>query len=266
MKTIRARGLDFAVHDSGQGPPVLLIHGFPLNHTMWSPHMDELAATRRVIAPDLRGFGGSQTSPGVATMEDYADDLFAILDALEVRDPVTVCGFSMGGYIAFAFWKKYASRVRGMVLCDTRASADTPEAAKGRRALAERVLADGHEPVLDAMLGKLFAPETSERDPGLIEQVREMIESNSLEGIAAALRGMAGREDATALLPKIDVPVLVIVGAEDAIIPPAEMRDLANAMPRAALIKIPDAGHMTPMENPQGFRDALASPEAAEVI
>jgi pimeloyl-ACP methyl ester carboxylesterase len=265
MKTIKAKGLKFAVHDSGQGRPVLLVHGFPLHHAMWSAQIEALTPRCRVIAPDLRGFGESEAAGDVVTMDMFADDLAVILDALEIEEPVCLCGFSMGGYIAFAFWRKYASRVRSMILPNTRPSADTPEAADGRRKMADRVLAEGSEPLIESMIGKMFAPDTPKRDPALVRKVRAMMEANSREGVAATLRGLADRADVTAMLPRMDVPALVIVGSEDQISTPKEMSGMAKAIPRAKFVEIPGAGHMAPMEKPREFCDALTGPAAGVI-
>jgi pimeloyl-ACP methyl ester carboxylesterase len=186
----------------------------------------------------------------MVTMDDFAADLAAWLDGLGIGEPVVFCGLSMGGYIAFQFWRHFATRLRGLVLCDTKATADTPEGAAGRRAMAERVLGEGAAPLVETMLPKLLAEDTVRERPELVEQLRSMIASGNPQGIAAAARGMAERPDMTAALAEIRCPTLVVVGQHDAISPPAEMRGLANAIPGARLAEIPAAGHMAPMENP----------------
>jgi 3-oxoadipate enol-lactonase len=258
MQEIRVDGVRLAVVDRGRGQPLLLVHGFPLNHTMWENQIQALSASCRVIAPDLRGFGHSTASAGAVSMRRFADDLAALLDALHVEQPIVLCGLSMGGYISFAFWQAYAARLCGLILCDTRAAADSPEAAAGRQAMAERVLRDGPGFVANAMLPRLCCAATHERRPEVAAAIRRMILAAPPQGVAAAALGMAQRLDMTALLPAIACPALVIVGRDDAISPAAEMRTIAQAMPRATFVEIADSGHMSPMEQPQAVNRAIA--------
>jgi 3-oxoadipate enol-lactonase len=257
MHTVNVEGSDLKVLDRGSGSPVLLVHGFPLDHTMWRHQIESLSTTHRVIAPDLRGFGGSTATPGTMTMERFADDLNEILIALEVKEPVTLCGLSMGGYIAWRFWKKYGDKLARLVLCDTKAQPDTAEAAKNRYTLAMKVVAEGPTVVAEAMLPKLFAAESQSRIPEVIEAQRRVMLAASPEGIAAALRGMAERADTRPWLANITVPTLVIVGTEDGISPPAEMREIAAAIPGAQFVEVPGAGHMTTLEQPEAVNTAL---------
>jgi 3-oxoadipate enol-lactonase len=255
--SVTVRGEAFAAVDAGDGPPVLLVHGFPLDHTMWSAQLEELRRDHRVIAPDLRGFGGSVVSDGAVEMGRHAEDLADLLDALGVREPVVLCGLSMGGYVAFAFVQRHARRLAGLVLCDTKATADDAAAAEGRLQMAERVLADGNASVAEAMLPKLLGPETLASRPGVVAAVRRMILSAPPRGIAAAQRGMARRPDVTALLARIAVPTLAIVGEHDAIAPPATMRALAAAIPGSRFVQVAGAGHIAPMESPDAVNAAL---------
>ncbi len=257
MRTINASGATFGVFERGAGAPVVFIHGFPLNHSMWARQVDELATGNHVIVPDLRGFGRSTVTDGTVTMAQQADDVAAILNELGIQQPVSLCGLSMGGYVAFEFLRKYRERVRSLILCDTKSAADTGEAAAGRRQMADRVLVDGAGFVAEAMLPKLLHPRTATAQPLLAESVREMILSTDPRGIAAAQRGMAERADATSLLSTINVPTLVLVGQEDAISPAAEMKKLADSIPQAEFHIVPDAGHMAPLENPAFVNAAL---------
>nr|HPM85389.1 alpha/beta hydrolase [Candidatus Anammoximicrobium sp.] len=165
----KVRGLNLNVVESGAGLPVLLVHGFPLDHTMWQPQLEALAGEAHVVAPDLRGFGASDAGGETVSMEDYADDLAALLDARTIQEPVVFCGLSMGGYIAWQFWQRHRARLRGLILCDTRAAADTPEAAANRLATADRVLREGPSPVLQAMLPKLVAESMAKAGPEVVE-------------------------------------------------------------------------------------------------
>jgi 3-oxoadipate enol-lactonase len=256
-RIVRAGDLELAVVERGAGMPLLLVHGFPLDHSMWNAQLEALGRQWRAIAPDLRGFGASQASPGTASMEQMADDLAALLDTLQIAEPVVLIGLSMGGYVAFEFLRRHPHRLRGLVLCDTRAVPDTAEAAAGRHKLAAQVLEQGAGPVADAMLPKLFGAHTRESNPDAIEATRHVILANQPAGIAAALLGMAGRADMTADLPGIALPTLIIVGQDDAISTVDEMRGMARSIPGCEFVVIPRSGHMTPLENPVAFNEAV---------
>lgn len=259
MQRIPLNDIELALHEAGTGRPVLLVHGFPLNHHMWDAQVAALSASHRVLAPDLRGFGQSDVTEGTVTMDQMADDLAALLDAQKITEPVVLCGLSMGGYVALAFWRKYAARLSGLILCDTRSAPDSPEAAAGRETTAQNVLASGPQPVVDVMRNKLYAPATLQDKPQLVAEVEAMMQTTAPAGIAAALRGMAVRPDSTPSLPQIAVPTLVLVGEHDAISPPAEMRGIAEAIPGAEFVEIAGAGHMAPMEDPAAVNQALLS-------
>ncbi len=257
MAMVSINGDSFFVTDQGSGPPLLLVHGFPLNHTMWIHQIEEFASRHRVLAPDLRGFGKSVVTAGTVTMQQHADDLAAILDKMEINDPIVFCGLSMGGYIAWQFVEKYGGRLAGLILCDTRAIADTEEAREGRIAMAKRVLQEDPEFVAEAMLPKLVARDTSASRPEIARAIREMIVGTAPNGIAAAQRGMAERPDVTQQLSTIKVPTLVIVGEHDEISRAQEMREIADAIPNSRFVEIAGAGHMTPMEQPEALNAAM---------
>jgi 3-oxoadipate enol-lactonase len=257
METETVNGVKLALVDRGDGTPLVLAHGFPMDHAMWNSQIESLSKTHRVIAVDLRGFGQSEATDGPTTMEQFADDLAAVLDARRVSEPVVLCGLSMGGYIAFAFWRKYAARLRGLILCDTRAETDSPDVVAARRATAQRVLAEGPGVLVEGMAARLFAKATPRTQPELLEKLRRMAEGCSARGVAAASLGMALRPDSATILGDIRCPALVIVGQEDAISPPDEMRRMAGAIPNARLVVIPDAGHLSPMERPTEVNGAI---------
>jgi pimeloyl-ACP methyl ester carboxylesterase len=239
-----------AYDDDGPGPVVVLLHGFPLNRKIWSAQEASVGSMYRVIAPDLRGHGESAAPAGVYTMDDMAGDVLKLLDALQVDEPVVLGGLSMGGYVALSLLALAPERVRALMLIDTRASADTPEAARNREELARVVeTSRSTKHVVDAMLPRLFSDETRSRRAHLIGPVREGMERISPRAVAGALRGMAQRPDRTADLPSIAVPTLVMVGAHDVITPPEESRKMAAAIPNAQLAIIPEAGHLAPLEN-----------------
>jgi pimeloyl-ACP methyl ester carboxylesterase len=260
-------GVTLNVEDRGSGPPVVLVHGFPLDHRMWDAQIDALADGFRVIAPDLRGFGKSTLAEDDAEngvgMERYAADVVAVLDALEIGEPVVVVGFSMGGYAAWQLALRWPARLRGLVPCDTRAAADADEARAGRLKMAEAAMQAGNSSPALAMLPKLLAPETHQQRPDIVERTRAIIERQSAEAVAAAQRGMARREDVTGRLREIACPAECIVGIEDAISTPQEMHEIARLlaetrMAEARLVEIEFAGHMTPLENPTAVTEAIA--------
>lgn len=245
------------VSDEGHGPPLLLVHGFPLDHTMWREQIRHFSGSRRVIAPDLRGFGKSDVTPGTVTMQRFADDLAKLLDALRVREPVCFCGLSMGGYIAWQFAELHRRRLGSLILCDTRAIADDAAGKRNRELVATRVLKDGPGFIADSMPEKLFSRKTHTNRAALVTETQDVIRRSPAEGVAAAARGMAARPDVSDRLGAIDVPTLVIAGAEDAISPPEEMRRIADAIPAAQFIAVPDAGHMAPLEEPAAVNKAI---------
>jgi len=259
MPTVTVNNVSLSYEDAGRGVPLLFVHGFPLDHAMWQEQIAALSGQFRVIAPDLRGFGRSGVTAGVVTMEQMADDLAALLEAVAIREPIVLCGLSMGGYVALEFWRKCAGRLKAFILCDTRAAADTPEGAANRLAIADRVLREGPRPLVDSMLPKLFSPRTRGDRPQVVEQMERVMMAAAPQGIAAAARGMAERRDFTAELKNVRCPTLAVVGADDALSPPAEMQGLAAAIPAAQFCVVPAAGHLAPYEQPAAFNAAIAS-------
>lgn len=252
---VTGAGATLAVQVRGEGPPVLFVHGFPLDHAMWSHQLSALEGWRR-IAPDLRGAGDSDVPPQDYSMGRYADDLRAACDALDVADAVC-CGFSMGGYVLFEFLRRYRSRVRALVLCDTRPEADTAEGKRARDENAALVEHDGVGALADRVVPKLFGATTRAGRPELVELVREMARRQPAAGVIGALRAMGDRPDATVLLGGVTVPTLVLHGAEDEVAPPAVARAMAARIPGARYVELRGAGHLAPLEQPEGVTRAL---------
>jgi len=247
-----------AYDDYGPGPVVVLLHGFPLNRKMWSLQEGRVGSMYRIIAPDLRGHGETAAPPGVYTMEEMAGDVIELLDALQITEPIVLGGLSMGGYVALALIAHYPERVRGLMLIDTRAAADTPEAARNREDLARKVEASGNVGhVVEGLFPRLFSESTRVGHPERVTWLRAAMEKTSPRGVVGALRGMAVRPDRTADLARITVPTLVMVGADDVLTPPDEVRKMAEALPRAKLVVIPNAGHVSPFENPDAANEAI---------
>ncbi len=249
--------------ERGSGLPLLLIHGYPLNHDMWRPQISALSAEVRVIAPDLRGHGSSEADlPPMAHSQAYsmamhADDCAALLDALGITQPIVIAGLSMGGYIAFAFLRSYPERVAGMILAATRAGADLPATRDNRTTAIITAREAGIAPVIEAMIPKLLSPAVERLHPGLPNRLAEIMANNSLEAIIGDQLGMMERPDSTPFLEHISVPTLLIHGADDQIIPLEDMQDMEAKIPQAELQIIPDAGHMVNLEQPQGFNQAV---------
>jgi len=244
----------------GTGRPIVLVHGFPFHSGMWSEQIGPLRKIGRVILVDLLGFGASAmngATPATLTMDQQADAVAAALDHLKVREPATYVGFSMGGYVGWSFVRRHRARVDSLVMCNTRALADTPEAAQARREMANAVEGKGHKLVIDALLPKLVAPRTLSHRPDVCARVVDLIEEAQLAAIAGAQRGMAERPDSTQLACELDLPVLALVGEHDAISKREELEALTGRMRDATLAVIPDAGHMTVFENPAATNRAL---------
>ncbi len=241
------------------GPPVLLVHGFPLDRGMWRGQLDGLSAIARVVAIDLPGFGDTPpANDGRApfTMDAAADAVIAVADALGFARFV-LGGLSMGGYVAFAILRRHAHRLLGLALCDTRAEADTPDTQRGRLADAERALAEGPGFLVEPSLERLLAAETFTLHPEIVKTVEVMMRRSTAAGVAGMLRGMAERPDARGLLRGIAVPTIVIAGAADVITPPDGAQKLAAAIPGAEFAVIPAAGHVAPLEAPDATNAAL---------
>jgi len=256
MTRIRINDIELAYTDTGAGRPIVLIHGYPFNRSLWTEQIPALSNSYRIIAPDLRGFGDSDASQDPSTMNRLAADVALLMDHLEIPR-ATICGLSMGGYVALAFYKQFHSRVRALVLADTRAQADTDEAKQTRAQQAEKALSEGMAGIAGAMLPKLLTPETVSKRPEIVKFVRDMMLKSKPEGAAAALRGMAEREDQTELLLKISVPTLIVVGAEDAITPVSDSEQMHHAIGGSRLVVLDHAGHVSNVERPQQFNDAL---------
>jgi len=249
-------GIRLAYSDQGTGLPVILVHAFPLSRAMWAPQVDALSGRWRVIAVDLRGHGDSDAPLWCYTLDQFVEDLRALLDHLALPQAVFV-GLSMGGYILFAFYRRYRERVRALVLADTRAQADTAEGRLGRFNLAQTAYRQGPSAVADAMIPKLFSPATLRERPELLQLARGIIEANRISGIAGDLMAMAERADSTPLLNEITVPTLIIVGDQDVATPPSDARIMADGIRGSRLVVIPGAGHLSNLEQPEAFDQAL---------
>ena len=252
---VAGAGVSLAVEVRGAGPPLLLVHGFPLDHAMWGGQVAAVAGWR-CIAPDLRGAGASESPADGYSMARYAEDLAAVCDALGVSDAVC-CGFSMGGYVLFEFLRRYRSRVRGLVLCDTKAEADTAEGKRGRDENAALVERAGVTALADRVVPKLLGASTLAGRPEVLAQARAMALRQPAAGLIGALRAMRDRPDSIRLLDDIAVPTLVVHGVEDAVAPPAGARAMAARIRGAHFVEVKGAGHLAPLEQPGEVTRAL---------
>ncbi len=255
---VHINGIDLAYSDQGQGAPLVLIHAFPLNRAMWEPQVQALATHHRIITVDLRGHGESDAPMWHYTLEQFADDVKALLDHLTVSQ-ATFVGLSMGGYTLFALYRKYPERVKALVLADTRAQADTEEGKAGRFAMAQTAYTKGAKAIADLMLPKLLSQASLEKRPDLVDTLRGIIMRNQISGIVGDLMAMAERPDSTSLLKDMTCPTLVIVGQDDVATPPSEAKFMAEKIPHSRLEIIPNAGHASNLEQPEAFNSVLQS-------
>jgi YbgC/YbaW family acyl-CoA thioester hydrolase len=258
VSRMTVNGVSLAVERRGEGPAILFVHGYPLDRTLWAHQVAHLEGCQR-IAVDLRGFGLSDAPDLGYSLPTYADDLAALLDALQVDD-VVLCGLSMGGYVAFEFLRRYRERVRGLVLMDTRAEADSPEVRRARDQQIALAREQGAAAIAETMVARLLAPETARHNPMLVEQVRAMMVATPVPGIVGALASMRDRPDSTTMLGSLEgLPTLVLVGEQDEMTPPASHEAMAAAIPGAKLAVIPGAGHLPPLETPEAVTHVLAA-------
>lgn len=242
--------MQLAYSRRGQGTPLVLIHGYPLDHSIWDETAALLSGTFDLILPDLRGFGASASSTDPYTLADMASDLAELLDELDIPQ-AALAGHSMGGYVALAFFRAYPTRVRGLGLVASQVLADKPETREGRYKTAENVAQNGVSVVAEAMTPKLTA------DASLHSFIRALIEQQTPAGVIGALRAMAERPDSTDLLPKLNVPLALIHGDADMLIPIERAHEVQAVVPQAKLFALHDVGHLPMMESPQAVAEAL---------
>lgn len=254
MITTRAGAVGF--DEAGAGVPVLLLHGFPHDRTLWAAQLAAPPAGGRLIAPDLPGFGESE-SAAVPSLDAWADWTVALLDALEIPTAV-IGGLSMGGYLAFAIWRRHPSRVRGLILADTKAGADTLEGQEKRVAMQALVLTDGPGAIADAMMPGMVGKTTRASRPQALAYLDEMLRRQDVGAIHDALDALRTRPDSTPTLATISVPTLILCGDEDALTPVKESEAMHAAIADSQLAIIPSAGHASCVEQPAPFNALLA--------
>ena len=256
-RSVEAPGGAIRYLEAGSGWPLVLLHAFPLSADMWQPQLEAPPGGWRLIAPDLRGLGPARRPPA-ATMDDMAADVVVLLDALRLERAM-IAGVSMGGYVALALFRTAPERCSGIVLVNSRAGADSPEARAGRDRMIALVRERGAAAVADEMLPRLLGRTSRASRPDVEPLVRRLIEANAPEGIAGALEAMKNRPDSTPMLPSVGRPALVVRGAEDEIIAAEEAERLDRQLPRSQLVTLPDAGHLCSLEAPADFNEALGN-------
>lgn len=250
MDTINVNGIRLAYERRGNGTPLVLLHGFPLDHHLWDEVVPLLSDTFELIIPDLRGFGNSSTVDSFYAMEDFAADVAALLDQLEIQKAAIV-GHSMGGYVALAFARLYPERVTGLGLVSSQALADAPDRKEGRYKSAAEVADKGIASVVAAMTPKFTSNER------LQEFAKQSMEKQQPAAYIGALKAMAERVDSTPLLSSFDFPVVIVHGDADSLIPIDRAREVKAAIPQAQLVEVSGAGHMPMVESPEQTAKAL---------
>lgn len=253
---VRINDINLAYSDEGQGPTVIFLHAFPLNRTMWAPQVAELSDRYRVVTIDLRGHGESDAPMWRYTLDRFAKDVIGLLEHMGIAK-ATFVGLSMGGYILFALYRTHPALFQALVLADTRATADTPDAKAARFSMAQIAYRRGASAIAELMLPKLLSPAACEHRADLRDHLRTIITGNQVSGIVGDLMAMEERPDSTPLLSTIAIPTLVIVGEEDLASPPEEVENMANQIPGSTFVRIPHAGHLSNVENPGAFNAAI---------
>jgi len=248
-----------AYRESGSGPPLVMLHAFPLSAAMWEHQYGPLGRVSRLVTPDSPGFGRSPSTQREPSLDVIADEVNDLLDQLGL-DAVVLGGLSVGGYVTMTILRRHPERVRAVVLADTKAGADAEAARANRERIAEAMLATGDTAALaEEMLPTLLGKTTLQTRPGVVELVRSHIRASEPAAVAWAQRAMAARPDSVDTLKNAGLPALVIVGEEDVLTPPAEAEAMASALPNADLVRIPQAGHLSALEHAAAFNDAITS-------
>jgi len=247
--------LQLAHEESGEGLPVVLLHPFPLDHSYWTPQLTGFVDHCRIIAPDMRGFGATPAQPPY-NVDRYADDVVALLDRLSIESAV-IGGCSIGGYITLALWRRHRDRIRGLMLFDTRARADSDDERLKRAGQIDFARSNGAAAVAEQMLPAVLGATTLERHPEIVEHARFIMQRATVDGIIGAVEAMMHRPDSNALLPTIDVPTLIVCGAEDVATPPEESRHMHDRIPGSVLEMIEGAGHLSSLERPSAVNHVM---------
>ena len=256
-KEIEVKGNKVSYFDEGKGEiPIIFIHGFPFNKTMWKDQVSLLSASHRVIAYDVRGYGGSQAGVEEFTIDQFADDLFSLMDALEISKAV-ICGLSMGGYIVLNALTKQHERIVGLMLADTQCAADTEEGKDKRRKTIAFIKKNGLKEYADESMKNLFAPQSFTDNKEQVTFVKNIILHTEAQSICKTLEALATRSETCSTLDKIKIPTLIIVGKEDKVTPLAAAQKMNELIANSQLHVINEAGHMSNLENMTDFTEQV---------
>ncbi len=254
---IQMNGWSISYDTAGEGLPLIFIHGFPLSRKVWEPQISGLASYARVILPDLRGHGDSDALPGPYSMDTLAEDCISLMNNLGITQPALVCGLSMGGYVAFAMYRKFADRIAGLILSATRAAGESDEGKAARETAITTAKNNGVNAIADSMLHKMFAPATYASQPDLVHRVQKMMVNTSVNGMVGALEAMRDRPDSTPMLSNIHKPVLILHGEKDQLIPAQKAYELHAAIPGSELVVLENAGHLLNLEKPVEYNQEI---------
>lgn len=239
--------------------PVIFIHGFPFSHRMWmfpGGQTEALSSTNRVIAYDVRGHGESEVGTGHYSIEFFVDDLIALMDHLAIHKAI-LCGLSMGGYIALRFAERHPDRLLGLVLCDTRSEADSNEGKVKRAATIKNIQLNGMKSYAADYVKSVFAPESFDRRSDAVKLIQSLVERTAPLSVFGTLLALASRTDTSSSLKDIKCPTLILVGEKDLLTPPSAAQSIKDAVPNSELYVLPNAAHMSNMENPEEFNKYL---------
>jgi len=250
--------IHFEEHGVPNATPIIFIHGFPFNATMWNPQLRALPKSMRAITFDVRGHGRSDVCDGIYSIEFFVDDLVGLLDHLRIKEAIVV-GLSMGGYIALRSIERHPDRICGLVLSNTRSESDPNEGKVKRAATIRSIQSNGVKPFATEFLKAVFAPATFESNPSAVETIRSTIEANSPIGICGTLLALAARTDTTPSLKNIRVPTLILAGGHDTLTPPSASAAMHEKISGSEYHIVPDAAHMSNIENPDFFNEKLFS-------
>jgi len=239
-----------------QQAPIIFVHGFPYNSTMWAQQIKQLKKEYYCVAYDIRGLGETPPGDGQFTMEMFVDDLFSVIDGLELEKPIIV-GFSMGGYIALRAMEREPERFRALILCDTKSEADDDAGRLKRANAINTINKEGMEQFASDFVPMTFSPDAPQKNAETYDTILERAQAESPIGVKGCLLAMAARTDTTHVLENINIPTLLVVGAEDALSPPAVMQQMKEKIECSEMITVPEAGHMAPIENPDAFTQGI---------
>ncbi len=257
LSFLAARGNLISVNIAGEGLPLVLLHGFPLDHRLWLQQLDRLSAYYRVIAPDLRGFGQSTLTDGSYSLTDLAEDVEQVRQHLTDNQPIALCGLSMGGYVAFEYWRCHSKSLTALILTNTKPEADSEQARLARHVMIERARTLGSWQAVSEMLPKLLSGNHLAERGAAYQAAEQMLRACTADAVISAQRAMATRSDFISSLPALHTPTLVIAGEEDAIAPPTATRKWAAVIPNSQCHVLADAAHLTPLEQPQQFNQLV---------